>query len=157
MSSGRSRLRVNRDGDDNDPLSRKVSEFVNGESVSSFRDRLPDTLESKDVLRGVNGRSFRGRQMKQVYQQLVSDLGGVDNISFAESETARRCAALSIIAAEMETNLTLYNDEAFDLEQYLILARSQNRLFHSLGMKRKAKDVDKQSTSLDHYIKKKKA
>lgn len=148
----RKRLKLNKDAQVVDDISKDVAEFVNGETTNSFRDRLPDSLESKELLRGVNGRSWRGRQMKETFHVLVTDLGGIDTVSFAEAETARRCAALSVIAAEMETNLTLYNDESFNLDDYLLVARAQNQLFKSLGMKRRARNVNSNATSLDSYL-----
>lgn len=122
------------------------------ESAKQKINKQIESLMGRDLTRLFNTNSWRAKYMKSVYKNLVNDMGGQDMMSYSEIETARRCAALAVIGAEFEQALLVYDDEKFDLESYLLLARTQAQLFKILGYKRRAKTV-KGPSSLSELIK----
>lgn len=146
------RLKISQEGIV-DNQSHKVTSMTQG------KNKEVQELTGANFLKELNGHSWRGRHMKQAYNQIVSDLGGEDNISFAQSEIARRCAALAVLAMENETALSLFDEDHFNSDEYIIISRAQAQLFKQLGMQRKQKQVgsDKPAApaSLDDYLKRK--
>lgn len=129
------------------------------EQKRSIYDRA-DTNEnitspgSKKFLQGVDNRSLRARKLKSTYDLIIQDLGGIDNITLAQSELARKCATMAVLSQEMESAMVMDDKENWDFDQYIILSRAQSSLFRTLGIDRKAKDT--QGDTLDSYVGKQK-
>ena len=97
------------------------------------------------------GNTSRARQLRSAYKCYVSDLGGADICSYAELELARRAAALSVMAAELESQFTR-NSEDFRLDDYVILTKAQMQVLKTMGLKRRQKKVDEGPKKLDEYL-----
>jgi len=84
------------------------------------------------------GNTSRARQLRSAYKCYVSDLGGADVCSYAELELARRAAALSVMAAELEAQFTR-NSEEFRLDDYVVLTKAHMQVLKTMGLKRRPK------------------
>lgn len=139
---------------------RKLYDRLNGdESGRSIYDRAETDVNvsrpgSKRFLQNVDMRSLRARQLKANYDLIVQDLGGIDNITLAQSEIARKCATMAVLAQEMEAAMVMNDKVNFDFDQYIIVARAQASLFRTLGIDRKQRDVT--GDTLDNYVRRQK-
>lgn len=116
----------------NDALNKEVSAYMRAIPGTPAAD--PDYRLAK-----LGQRSWRLRQIRDYYDMMLTDLGGPNIVSFAQSETARRLAVLSVVANEMETDFVTNADTNFNVEEYIIISRAQNQLFKTIGMGRKQK------------------
>ena len=105
-----------------------------------------------DHLNRVAAKTWRSREMKNTYNALLSDYGGIDMVSFAETEILRRISALSVMAMEMEMEFVV-DGENFHLDDYVIVARTQLSLIRAIGTKRREKELnDEEPLDLDDYL-----
>lgn len=99
----------------------------------------------RDLLAGVDGRSTAMRRYKEIFGQLVVDLGG--DPSEAQTIIARRAATL---AAWCESNeAAMANGEALDIATYTTAINALRRLLADLGVERRAKEV---APTLQSYL-----
>jgi hypothetical protein len=68
-------------------------------------------------------------------------LGGVDSLSAAQIELARRASGLGVLASRIEAMILEDRDDA-DLERYVSAVHAQCRCLVALGLRRKAKLVN---------------
>jgi hypothetical protein len=89
--------------------------------------------------KAVDGRSKAARRFRDVYETIISDLGGDEGrLSEGQRQIARRCAMLSVSAELAEASAVA--GEAFDAEAYGIVCDRLGRAFQRLGLKRVKKD-----------------
>lgn len=100
---------------------------------------------------GKLGNTSRARQMRDAFKSYVSDLGGASFCSYAELELARRAAALSVMAAELESRF-VRSSEDFALDEYVVLTKAQMQVLKTMGLKRRQKKIDDEPKSLDEYL-----
>ncbi len=117
---------------DNTPSQSVPAKFTNG-----FLDNLDGRL-------GV-ARDLRGR-----FEALTSDLGGVENLSYAQRSLCERVLFLEFWLARSEANLA--NGGKFDVGRWTQACNSLQGIFAKLGLKRVAKDVPSVSEFMEHYI-----
>jgi hypothetical protein len=82
------------------------------------------------------------RRFRDVLSQIISDLGGYDNLSEGQYQMARRCTTIIIQCEKMEGETAAGRN--IDLEQYGQLTDRLGRAFHRLHsscLKRQARDV----------------
>jgi len=79
------------------------------------------------------------RRFRDVLSEIISDLGGPDQLSEAQRQLARRAATISLECERLESKAVA--DEAIDLEIYGALTDRLGRTFGRLGLKRVATDV----------------
>jgi hypothetical protein len=96
----------------------------------------------------VDERSIVARRFREVYAQIVSDIGG--DPSEAQTQLARRAATLSVWAESIEAQLAQGAD--IDAPEFATVANALRRLFADLGIERVARDI---SPPLDAYLKRK--
>lgn len=99
----------------------------------------------KAVLASVDGRSAEMRRYKEVYAQLVDDLGG--DPSEAQDIIARRATTLAVWCESAETAMA--NGEPLDIAAFTTAANSLRRLLSDLGLERKLRDV---TPGVDRYL-----
>lgn len=95
----------------------------------------------------VDGRSREARLYGQAVADVVSDLGGDDNVSRAEMELVRRAAGLSVLAALAESKLLA--GENMDISELVSVGNAQRRILATLGLQRRAVDT---TPSLQEYL-----
>jgi len=79
------------------------------------------------------------RRFRDVLAEIVSDLGGADQLSEGQRQLARRAATISLECERLEARAV--TGEAIDLDVYGQLTDRLGRTFGRLGLKRVATDV----------------
>jgi hypothetical protein len=87
------------------------------------------------------------RRFRDVMSEIISDLGGPDQLSEAQRQLARRAATISLECERLESKAVAA--EAIDLEVYGQLTDRLGRTFGRLGLKRVANDV---TPTLEQYV-----
>ena len=81
-----------------------------------------------------------GRQFRDVYQLIISDLGGRDaGLSEGQRQLARRCATIAIECEKMEGDAAAGAEIC--VERYGALTDRLGRAFQRLGLQRRARDI----------------
>ena len=95
------------------------------------------------VLADVDHRSAWMRRLKDLIDDMASDLGGHDAISTAEQVIVRRASMLTLQLEIMDRGFALNEGVATakEIETYQRCANSLRRLLESLGLQRRQKDV----------------
>jgi hypothetical protein len=88
----------------------------------------------------IDGRSTAALYYTRLVDQITTDLGGVDALSAAQLELARRASGLGILATMTEAQL-LEGREDVDLERYIQACHAQVRALCALGLKRRARPI----------------
>jgi hypothetical protein len=101
----------------------------------------------KVLLPMTDGRSATARRFQDLYEDIASDLGGLDILSEAERQLVRRAATLSAESERQEAEWA--NGRPFDLAAYSVTANCLRRLFETLGLRRVSRDV---TPSLQSYL-----
>jgi hypothetical protein len=120
-------------------------------SLTKLRSAL--TNGSK-LLVDVDHRSAWMRRLRDLISGHFSDLGGADNLSTAEASIIRRASMLELQMEMLESRFA-DNDGVATTDQLLLYQRTASaarRLFESVGIKRRAKDI---APSLRDYIEQK--
>jgi hypothetical protein len=119
-----------------------------GSVTTNARNRL--TNSSGRLLADVDGRGSWVRQFRAALNQHLTERGGVDAISVAEASILRRCATLETELAILELRFAANNGADSDgIDLYQRTANSLRRLFESIGMQRRPKDI---TPSLASYL-----
>jgi hypothetical protein len=87
------------------------------------------------------------RRFRDVFAQIVSDLGGADYLSEGQRQLARRAATISLECEKLEARAVGGNQ--IDLDVYGQLTDRLGRAFQRLGLKRVPKDV---TPTLTEYL-----
>jgi hypothetical protein len=103
------------------------------------------------TLDGLDGRLGIARELRQRFETLTNDLGGVDSLSYAQRSLCERCLWLEYWLATQEKNLA--NGGEFDVGKWVQAVNSLQGIFAKLGLKRVPKDV----TDLQDWIKRREA
>jgi hypothetical protein len=94
------------------------------------------------LLPGVDGRSGWVRRAKELIDAHTAALGGVDNVSPAESALVRRSAVLIVELERLEHIFALAGQaDADSLDLYARVAGNLRRLLEAVGLQRRSRDV----------------
>jgi hypothetical protein len=94
------------------------------------------------LLPGVDGRSGWVRRAKELIDSHAAALGGVDNVSPAESALVRRSAVLIVELERLERIFALAGQaDADSLDLYARVAGNLRRLLEAVGLQRRSRDV----------------
>lgn len=99
----------------------------------------------------LDGRLAVAQVMRERYRQLTDDLGGRDQLSYAQRSLVERALWLEYWLAQQEQSLARGTD--FDVGKWVQAANSLQGLLTKLGLERKARDV----LNLQDYLKAKQA
>ena len=105
----------------------------------------------RDLLPGVDARTWAGRRYREVAADLVEHLGGT--VTVPQEALIRRIAQLSIWAERQEAIFANDPDD-FDVSAFTTATNSLRRLLVDLGLEPRAKDV---TPTLDAYVAARKA
>jgi hypothetical protein len=118
-------------------------------SLDSSADRaVVERQPSKQRSKVTNGRALfveadqRGpwaRRWRDLFAEIISDLGGTDILSEGQKQLARRCATIALACERMEGEAALGNE--IDLDAYGTLTDRLGRALQRLGLKRQPRDV----------------
>lgn len=99
------------------------------------------------LVQGADGRSAIARRFRDVYNEVIGDLGGADATSEAERQLARRAAALATYAENIEAKLA--RGEDVDSEDWVRIINALNRTFGMIGLQRRPRNA---TPSLGEYL-----
>ena len=108
-------------------------------AIPHFKQARSCVSNHSDLLPGIDGRSVVARRYRDLFSALCSDAGGMDRMSEARVQLARRYAALAVQAETMEAGLA--RGEAMDLTSYTQLVSTLVRVASRLGINRVPRDV----------------
>lgn len=129
-----------------------------------MRDDLPSSVvmpvpnertrvtNGRNLLPGLDGRTYWARRVREVMALHISDLGDADACSEAEKSGVRR---ISVLAIEMEKLERRFATAAPDhishpnLDMYQRGANTLRRLLDMTGLQRRSRDI---TSTLDHYM-----
>jgi hypothetical protein len=101
----------------------------------------------KVLLPMTDGRSLTARRFQDLYEDVAADLGGLDLLSEGQKQLIRRAAMISAESERQEAEWA--NGRPFDLALYSTTANTLRRIFESLGLERRSRDV---TPSLSSYL-----
>jgi hypothetical protein len=81
------------------------------------------------------------RRFRDVYEQIMADLGGHDALSEGQRQLARRAGMLASLCEGMEA-LAVQNSDEFDCEKFGVLCDHLGRLLQRLGLERRTKPAN---------------
>ena len=87
----------------------------------------------------LDGRSAAARRLRDLLDDYLADLGGVENVSAMEQDLARAAAGLATRREQIEA--ALVRGEEVNSEEWVRIVNSENRTLGNLGLKRRARDV----------------
>ena len=100
-------------------------------------------------LDNLDGRLGVARELRGRFEALTADLGGVDNLSYAQRSLCERALFLEFWLARSEA--TLANGGKFEVGPWVQATNSLQGIFAKLGLKRVAKDVPSVTEFLKNY------
>lgn len=86
-----------------------------------------------------DGRSAEGRRWADLLDHHLADMGGPDGLTMAQDGLARRSATIGTWCDLQEAALASGGD--MDMEQYLGAVNTLRRLYTTMGLHRRARDV----------------
>jgi hypothetical protein len=89
----------------------------------------------------IDGRTTVARRFRDILSDVVSDLGGRDQISEGEYQLARRAASMSVMAEVQEAWMAAQRFDKVNVEEFVKLVNGLNRTFASIGLRRRQRDV----------------
>lgn len=98
----------------------------------------------------LDSRTAIAREMRERYQELTDDLGGVARLSYAQRSLAERALWLEYWLAAQERNLA--SGGQFDVGKWTQAANALQGIFAKLGLHRVARDI-----GLNEYLNRKEA
>jgi hypothetical protein len=94
------------------------------------------------LVAGCDDRGRWVRRLKDLLDEAISDLGGADNTSAAERHIIRRACVLIVELERLELKFAQAGEVSVDdLDCYGRIAGNMRRLFESVGLQRRARDV----------------
>jgi hypothetical protein len=119
--------------------------MVNGKSSTPNPDIPPKKRQRSAVTNGKrafvegDGRSPWARRQRDLAERHVADLGGIDNLSEAQRSLVVRASTIEVELEQLEGALSL--GRPADLSVYATAASHLRRIFETLGITRKARDM----------------
>jgi hypothetical protein len=109
-----------------------------GQGKSNLLRDVPARYD-EGFLDEMDGRSELAKVLRQRLRALVSDLGGLDALSYQERSLCKRAVHLERLIEQRE--LTLAHNGTVDESGYFNAINVLSGLYHKLGMKRRARTV----------------
>jgi hypothetical protein len=119
--------------------------------LHTFRSCLTNG-KSLFALKSLDQRSAFARRYRDCIASYVSDLGGIDNVSFAEQTLLRRASMLICQLEWQESQFAKDQDGVANPEQlttYLRALNSLRRVLETLGLQRRPRNI---TPTVDSYL-----
>lgn len=101
---------------------------------------VPDRFTGRFVA-SMDQRTALGQGMRSRYLALTGDLGGVDQLSYAQRSLCERALWLEHWLSSQERLLAAGDDEAFDPGKWTQACNALQGILNRLGLERRVKDV----------------
>ena len=96
----------------------------------------------------VDGRSASARRFRDVYLEILEELGGTDNVTGFQRQIAKGCAGMTLVRERMESEVVAGNAVDFDI--YVRLIGALRRALNTLGLKQRASIIQK--PTIDDFL-----
>ena len=111
--------------------------------------RYTRVATGKELIPGLDGRTYIAQRLKEQYGGIVSDMGGEDQMSTIEKALSKQMASLITIGEDMIAQRAI-DDPEYDYLEHLACVKTVNQVGRTLGTKRRMKIVKEQK--LEDYI-----
>ena len=111
--------------------------------------RYTRVATGKELIPGLDGRTYIAQRLKEQYGGIVSDMGGEDQMSTIEMALSKQMASLITIGEDMIAQRAI-DDPEYDYLEHLACVKTVNQVGRTLGTKRRMKIVKEQK--LEDYI-----
>ena len=111
--------------------------------------RYTRVATGKDLIPGLDGRTYIAQRLKEQYGGIVEDMGGEDQMSTIERALSKQMASLITIGEDMIAQRCI-DDPEYDYLEHLACVKTVNQVGRTLGTKRRMKIVKEQK--LEDYI-----
>ncbi len=111
--------------------------------------RYTRVATGKELIPGLDGRTYIAQRLKEQYGGIVSDMGGEDQMSTIEMALSKQMASLITIGEDMIAQRAI-DDPEYDYLEHLACVKTVNQVGRTLGTKRRMKIVKEQR--LEDYI-----
>ncbi len=111
--------------------------------------RYTRVATGKELIPGLDGRTYIAQRLKEQYGGIVSDMGGEDQMSTIEKALSKQMASLITIGEDMIAQRCI-DDPEYDYLEHLACVKTVNQVGRTLGTKRRMKIVKEQK--LEDYI-----
>ena len=101
-------------------------------------------LRSLDDL---DNRTLAAKRTRQLLGDIVSDLGGPENVTAAQRQLVQRAAILGAYLEDIEFKWA--SGEEIPFAEYLVAVNAQRRVLATIGLERRSRDV---TPSLADYL-----
>jgi hypothetical protein len=91
------------------------------------------------TLADLDHRTTAARRAHDLIESIHTDLGGVDRLATGEQQIVQRAALIGTMAEDVEARWLA--GQSIDPNILCVLANAQRRLFETLGLSRRSKDV----------------
>jgi hypothetical protein len=118
---------------------KRASTAIHSSSVSRPKKLRSRVTNGKSQFVIGDGRGAWARRWRDLIEAHVADLGGGAALSMAERSLIKRAATLEIELEQVEGRLSM--GKATDLAVYATAASHLRRIFETLGLDRRARDV----------------
>ena len=111
--------------------------------------RYTRVATGKELIPGLDGRTYIAQRLKEQYGGIVGDMGGEDQMSTIEKALSKQMASLITIGEDMIAQRAI-DDPEYDYLEHLACVKTVNQVGRTLGTKRRMKIVKEQK--LEDYI-----
>jgi hypothetical protein len=125
-------------------LRQRVDQYKDAVKITTLpapAERRTRVGTGDETLPKIDGRSWEGRRVNEVYNGIISDLGGDDYVTELQDALAKQAASMITIGEGMASQRIL-GDDAYDVLSHQTIVRTLTTLARSLGTKRIQKPVD---------------
>jgi len=116
-----------------------------------MRNRTPPESYSPGWLDSLDHRTALARDLKNRFDEIATDLGGADRLSYAQRSLIERSLWLELWLATQERELAKGGE--FDVSRWIQACNSLQGIFTRLGLERRAKEAP----DLHEYMRKREA
>jgi hypothetical protein len=129
-------------------VSKPVSKPIERRKSAGARAQVSN---GSKLLAGTDGRGLWARRLRDCFSDLVADKGGTECVTEGERSILRRAATLTVSLEQLEARFAEAGQaDAADLDAYNRVAGGLRRLLESVGLERRAKDIE--APSLREYL-----
>jgi hypothetical protein len=132
--------------------------------MTTGRLKLKERSENRYMFPNLDGRTWQGRRLSNVYHQLIEDGGGRSEVSILEDALYKQTASLITIGEDMIVRRAVEEQASheetkppdgtpYSYEEHITLIRTLSTLGKTIGLKRKMKEIVPED--LDKYLEEK--
>lgn len=108
--------------------------------MATKKNSIPSKYK-RGFIQSLDGRTGIAQEMRDRYTAMTNDLGGVNNLSYAQRSLVERSLWLEYFISVQEAALALGLNESFDVGQWIQASNAIQGIYSKLGLQRVAKQA----------------